>query len=172
MAEPDVHAVNVVTADGGEFLVDVGYGAPLRAPLPLDSAAPVSVSLGPERWELHPRDASGRSRLDHRRDGVVVHGYTVDPRPRRSEHFAAVIARSFRSDALFLNCLRILRHGPERSVSVRDREVTVITGGTVRATTLPSREALRDVVAVLLQIPEAVTDAALDALEERASERQ
>ena len=69
MSNPDVHMVSMVGLDGREFLVDVGYAAPLLEPLPRDSARDVVVELGRDRYVLRPQDAEGRSRLDLVRDG-------------------------------------------------------------------------------------------------------
>lgn len=164
MSRPDVHAVNIVHLDAREYLIDVGYGAPLFAPLPLDAPVPAAVRLGPESFVLHPRDAAGCSRLDHVRDGEIVHGYNVDPTPRDPDHFATVIAHSFRPDAEFLNRLRIVRHTPARSIALHNLRVTVTERGTVRERTLPGRDALRDEVEELFGIPREVTEEALAAL--------
>lgn len=164
MSLPDVHAVNIVAVEGREFLVDVGYGAPLLAPPPLDAREASTVALGPDRYVLHPRDTDGRSRLEHLREGAVVHGYTVDPTPRDPAHFAPVIAHSYRPESEFLNRLRIVRHTPARSISLSDLRVTVIEGDTVRERILPGPEALGTVVEILLGIPAAVTGEAVAAL--------
>ncbi|MBD3220962.1 hypothetical protein GF314_06935 [bacterium] len=164
MTRPDVHVVNVVTLDGEDWLVDVGYGAPLLAPLPLGSRRPQTVVRGAEQWTLQPRDTTGRSRLEHRRDGEVVHGYTLDPAARRTAYFAPMIADSFRPGAGFLTRLRVARHDGRRTISVRDRTVTVVDGDAVRQRILDADEELCGVVEVLLKIPASVTAEALAAL--------
>lgn len=120
MAEPDVHLVIRVTVDGRPWLVDAGYGAPFLHPLPLDLPAEQVVALGRERFVLRPRDAAGRSRLDHFRDGVLAHGYLAKPEPRTLEEFEGVIRRSFLPEAAFLNAVVLFRFSPGRSTAIRN----------------------------------------------------
>jgi arylamine N-acetyltransferase len=162
MTEPDVHVVNVVALDGREHLVDVGYAAPFFKPMALERTAPLTMTLGPESYVLNPRDARGRSRLDHLRDGEVVHGYTVTPGARRGAEFAAVVADSYRASASFLNCLRLVRHRPERSVSLRDGEAWINVAGARQVLQLPDRAALRAFVAAEFGVASAPLDEALD----------
>ena len=168
MGAPDQHLVNVVRLDGRPYLVDVGYGAPLRAPLALDRDAPQRVASGGETYVLHPAaPASGFSRLDHVRGGAVVHGYEVDPRPRRLQEFAGVVAASFRPEAAFLGQLRAVRHGPERSVSLKDFSAGITEDGRTRALVLAGRTELLDFAAAELGLRPALVAAACDALAAR-----
>lgn len=133
MDRPDVHLVNVVRLDDRPYLVDVGYGAPLFRPLPLDETRPQHLARASEAWVLHPADppaADGRHRLDHLRRGERVHGYAAAVRPRQLAEFAGVVADSFRDAAEFMNRLRLIRHAPARSVSLLDLsvEITETTG--------------------------------------------
>jgi len=168
MDEPDVHLVNVVTLGGRPHLVDVGYGAPLFAPLPLDAAEPRSVTVGRETYRLHPPDpATGRSRLDHLRGGERIHGYTVNPTPRRLGEFARVVVDSFRATAGFMNRLRIVRHTPARSVSLRDFTVEITEDGAARTVEFAGRETLLAFCEDDLGLRRAVVAAACDALAAR-----
>lgn len=161
MARPDVHVVNVVRLDGREWLVDVGYGAPLTAPLPLDADEPVTAAvLGRDRWVLRPNDG-GRAWVEHERDGEVVHGYAVDPTPRERAHFAGAIADSFAPEAEFLTRLRIVSHRPERSVLVRDRRVTVVSEGIARVKELNGAAEVAGVVEALVGVPAQMTREAI-----------
>jgi arylamine N-acetyltransferase len=164
MSRPDVHLVNVVSLAGRRWLVDVGYGAPFLGPMPLEDDDPVIIRRGLDRYRLYAATETSRPRLEHRHDGEVVHGYTLNPRARRLEEFASMVAASFRPEAPFLNRLRIVRHGAERTVAVRDLTVQVITGKHVRQRDLPDRDALLTVVEVLLQIPRDFLAEALAAL--------
>jgi len=167
MNRPDVHIVNVVHLDDRDLLVDVGYAAPLFSPLPLDAAGPVSVALGAERYVLHTRDADGRNRLDHLRDGEVIHGYTVDPTPREPAHFAPAVEDSFRPESEFLNCLRLVRHRPERSLSLHDLGITVIEGDAVRKIAATNVKELQGLIVDLFGIPASVSGAAITVLGDR-----
>ena len=61
MTNPDVHIVNMVTLDGGEYLVDVGYAAPFLKPLPRDLRRDHVVALGRDRYVLKPQDEQCRN---------------------------------------------------------------------------------------------------------------
>ena len=168
MDRPNVHMVGVVTLDDHDWLVDVGYAAPFKEPLALDLSHPVVVGHGPERYVLHPRDRDGRWRMDQERDEKVIHGYTFDRVARQPDEFQDVIAESFDPGAHFLNCLRIVRHQGERSIAVRDFAVQVTQGPVQRTRTLPDRDALLDVVTILLGISRAAVGEACDALATRS----
>lgn len=128
MLRPDVHIVVTVELDGHDLLVDAGYGAPFLDPFPLDAARSEEVSLGRERWVLLPRDGRGRSRLEHYRDGTLVHGYLAKPEPRPMSDFAAVVADSFRSDATFMRSLVISRFERGRSAVLHNLELVESVG--------------------------------------------
>lgn len=164
MDRPDVHLVNVVRLKGRSFLVDVGYGAPLFVPLPLDETRPQHLARGVEAWVLHPADADGRHRLDHLRHGERAHGYAVTVRPRRLAEFAPVVADSFRAAADFMNRLRLIRHAPARSVSLLDLSVEIAeaTGG--HAFTLSGRRDLLDFAEVEFGLGRGVLAEACDVL--------
>jgi len=165
MSAPNVHLVNVVTLDEARYLVDVGYGAPLRAPLPLDATADNDIRWGPFRYVLRPRDAEGRSRLDTYRHGVLSHGYTVTPTPRRIEDFAAVIAQSYADDATFMHALLIARYGVQRSVMLRNLTLYMQDGSERRTSAIPSPEALPDVIEREFGLPSDIVRQALDGVQ-------
>jgi len=168
METPDVHLVNLVTLDDRDYLVDVGFAAPLRHPMPLDEDHDQTVELGTERWVLRPRNADGRSRFDHFHGDEIIHGYTIKPEPRRLSEFATVVDHSFRPEAPFLSRLRAVRHRPDQSVMVRDATVTAVREGVLRERTLPHRTALRDVLTILLGIPPHMLDEAMNNLTKRS----
>jgi arylamine N-acetyltransferase len=120
MNNPDVHLVNMVTVDGHEYIVDVGYAAPFLKPLPRDLKEDYEIRLGNERYLLKPQDGKGRSCLEQYRDGELRHGYTVKPVPRQIGFFADVIAHSFTDDATFMNALLLVRFFPDSSVMINN----------------------------------------------------
>jgi N-hydroxyarylamine O-acetyltransferase len=109
MRTPEVHAVNMITIEGREYLADTGYAAPLLDPIPRDLDTDYEITLGRDRYVLKPQDANGCSRLELYRDGALCHGYLAKPAPRRLEDFSSVIAGSFSADATFLNCVLLAR---------------------------------------------------------------
>jgi N-hydroxyarylamine O-acetyltransferase len=161
MATPNVHMVNLVTLDRRRYLVDMGYGAPLRTPLPLDGADDREIAWGPFRYVLRPRDAAGRSRLDMFRDGVLTHGYTVIPAPRRLDDFAAVIADSFSEQATFMNALLVSRYGAQRSVMLRNLTLFATQDGRCTSDQAAGREQLPDIIEREFRIPREVARQAL-----------
>jgi N-hydroxyarylamine O-acetyltransferase len=162
MSAPDVHLVNTVDLAGRPYLVDVGYAAPFRSPLPLDLRRDHEVRWGGDRYVLKPRDPAGRSRMEHFRDGRLRHAYEVNPRPRRIEEFAPAIAASFDEGATFMNALLVARFAPRRSLTLRNLTLTEAReGGSVVHRTL-GRDDLPRAVERHFGIPEAVTRRALE----------
>ena len=154
MSSPDVHMVSIVSMEGREFLVDVGYAAPFLEPLPRDLATDYVVELGRDRYVLKPRDAAGRSRLEMYRDGALRHGYLAKPAPRRISDFEQVIADSYRDEATFMNALLLARFFPDRSVVIHNLTVVESRGTTSAIRTLSNREELARAIQESFGIPE------------------
>lgn len=165
MSAPDVHLVNVVELGGRPYLVDVGYAAPLVAPLPLDESRDQEVRWGPERYVLEPRDRAGRSRVGLHRDGALGHAYTLNPAPRRIEEFEPVIAASFDEKATFMNALLVARFRPAGSVTIRNLTVTEINGAACRVGRVPSAAEIPSLVERHFGISAGVTRRVLDGLD-------
>lgn len=120
MKNPHVHAVNMITIEGREYLVDTGYAAPLLEPIPRDLKTDYEIVLGRDRYVLKPQDANGCSRLQLYRDGALRHGYLAEPVPRKIEDFARVIRESFSPDATFLNAVLLARFRPHGSTVIHN----------------------------------------------------
>ena len=161
MSEPDVHLVSIVTLRGREHLVDVGYGAPFAAPMPLDLEQDLVIELGDERYVLRPRGDGGRSRMDLYRGGQLRHGYVVNPKPREIEEFAGVIERSFADGATFMNSLVIARFGSGGSRRLHNRRLVESRGRETRAIHIAPGASLPDVVAECFGVPAHVTREAI-----------
>jgi N-hydroxyarylamine O-acetyltransferase len=164
MSAPDVHVVNTVDLAGRRYLVDVGYGAPFHSPLPLDLERDHEVSWGGDRYVLRPRDSTGRSRVDAYADGRLRHGYRVNPRPRRIEEFARVIAASFDEGATFMNAVLVARFFPGLSVTLRNLTLREARESGSPAHRTLGREALPAAVERYFGIPEAITRQALEGI--------
>ncbi|MCP4655067.1 MAG: arylamine N-acetyltransferase [bacterium] len=160
MSSPDVHAVVMVTVEGREYLVDGGYAAPFYEPLPRDLGSEQSVEFGNERYVLRTQDENGRSRLDHYRDGKLIHGYLAKPQPRRLEHFDAIVRASYEDSATFLNAVMFRRFFPERSVTVYNHSLIVAGPKQAEVTRLDTRPALIDAIATHFEIPRRLVEAA------------
>lgn len=164
MSVPDVHLVNLVGLDGTPYLVDAGYAAPFLEPMPLDLTKDLEVPWGRDRYLLKPRDSSGRSRVEHYRDGRLRHGYLVNPARRRIGEFAGVIEDSFRESATFMNALLVVRFWRDRSVTLRN-----LTLSEESATSWRARDVARGELPLVVErefgIPRAIARQALDGVE-------
>jgi hypothetical protein len=81
------------------------------------------------------------------RDGELIHGYTVDPRPREIEHFEAEIRESYSESATFMKVAVVERFFEDRSMRYHNFTVTESRPDSSRSITLPNREALATAIA-------------------------
>jgi arylamine N-acetyltransferase len=156
MRREDVHVVIAVTIEGRELLVDVGYGAPLVEPLPLDASEDVVVRSGRDRYVLRPRDAAGRSRLELHRDGRAIHGYVAKPAPRDLEHFRPAIRGSFDADATFMRSLLLVRCEGGTCTTIEDLTLARSSADRTEVHPLPDRAALVEAIEREFGIPAAL----------------
>lgn len=164
MSAPDVHAVNVLTIDGREYLVDAGYGAPLLEPIPRDLERDFEVRLGPDRYVLKPQDANGCSRLDLYRDGVLKHGYLAKPAARNIEDFRKAIAQSFAANATFMNSVLLVRFFPRRSVVIHNLTLIESEQDSSKVSAFADSDALLAGIEKHFGIPRSVVSEAIDGL--------
>ncbi len=165
MSAPDVHVVNTVSLAARQYLVDVGYGAPFLSPLPLDLGHDQEVRWGSERYVLKPRDAAGRSRVELHRDGLLRHGYQVNPLPRRIREFESIIAASFDKNATFMNALLLVRFSPGRSLTLRNLTLSEARKGRSSVTQIPGPDALPAVIEQHFGIQQGITRLALEGVD-------
>jgi len=168
MSKPDVHVVSIVRLEGREYLVDVGYGAPFYEPMARDLDSEQEIVFGRNRYVVHSQDGRGRSRMDHFRDGRLIHGYVVRPVPRQIEHFNDVIRDSYGDAATFMNVVVIERFFSDRSVRFHNFTLTESMPDRATTTRLADHDELVDAVERHIGIPsdivrEAVEGIALEA---------
>jgi len=161
MSAPDVHVVGIVRQAGRELLVDVGYGAPFLAPMPLDLTTDHEIVLGGDRYVLRPRDADGRSRLELHRDGRLRHGYVVNPTARHIGEFTEVIDRSFEPTAVFMNAVVIARFVPGRSLVLHNRALIASEGAAREIRRLDDATNLAEAIEEHFGIPKDIAARAL-----------
>jgi arylamine N-acetyltransferase len=142
MKTPQVHALNIITIEGREYLADTGYPAPLLEPIPRDLATDYETTLGRDRYVLKPQDADGCSRLELYRGGVLRHGYLAKPAAKTIEDFSKVIAASFSADATFLNSVLLVRFYPGRSVLIHNLTLVESEGDKSTVHALSNRDEL------------------------------
>lgn len=165
MSRPDVHAVNIVTIDSREYLVDVGYGAPLATPFPLDTEVDLTVEFADDCYLLHPRNSDRTSRLDHLRHGSLIHGYTVKPAPRTPGFFTPVSIESFRPEAEFMNTITLARYSARESVIIRPHLMLRQAGRTLIRQRISSSGSLYQLIAEYFHIPGALIADSLDSMD-------
>ena len=164
MQTPGVHALNMVTTDGREYLADTGYAAPLLEPIPRDLVTDYEMALGRDRYVLKPQDASGCSRLELYRDGILRHGYLAKPAPKTIEDFSQVIAASFSADATFLNSVLLTRFYPGRSVLIHNFALVESEGNKSTMRELTNRDQLIDAIEGRFGIPREIVSEAVGQL--------
>lgn len=164
MSNPDVHLVSMVEVEKRQYLVDAGYAAPFMDPLPRDLDFDLVIELGRDRYVLEPQDEQGRSRLEMYRDGIVKHGYTAKPEPRRISDFDRVIADSFREEATFMNAILLARFFPGRSLAIHNLTVTESRAEAWHSRTVADTEELVQAVADNFGIPPEITREAVNGL--------
>jgi arylamine N-acetyltransferase len=168
MTRPDVHMVSIVRLEGREYLVDVGYGAPFYGPMPRDLEKEHEVVFGTNQFVLHPRDNRGRSRMDHLRDGKIIHGYLAKPEPRGIEHFDEVVRNSYSDTATFMNVVVIERFFPDRSLRFHNFDLTESTPDCSTTSRLSDKKELVEAIEHHCAFPgemvrEAIADISLEA---------
>jgi len=127
MTNPNVHTCIRVKGGpglpaGAGFHIDVGFAAPFRDPVPLDSL-PYTVTEGTHRYvfDRHKRGIA----LTFQSGPDPSQSYIAHEPPRKHEDFAEIIRASFRPDAHFLNRLRIARFFEDHSVELLDRTMSI-----------------------------------------------
>jgi N-hydroxyarylamine O-acetyltransferase len=157
MLKPDVHIASAVIMGGREFLVDVGYAAPFLVPIPRDLAMDYIIALGSDRYVLKPQDEEGHSHMELYRDGILKHGYLINPEPRQFHDFQQAIADSYREEATFMNALLLARFSPGWSLVIHNLTMIESEGTTTHIQALTSRDELSQVIAEHFGIPREIT---------------
>ncbi|MBI5267266.1 MAG: arylamine N-acetyltransferase [candidate division Zixibacteria bacterium] len=165
MNRPDVHVVTIVTVEGREFLVDVGYAAPFLDPMPLDLTDDYRIRLAEDHYHLRPRDQNDRWRLEMHRNGEIIHGYLVNPLPRTIDHFAPAILDSYRPAGTFMTSLLLTRFSPGRSARINNMSVRLTNGQACQTHEMKTSAELFDAIEEHFGIPAAITAEALEGLD-------
>lgn len=166
MNHPDVHIVNIVRIDERDYLVDVGYAAPLLWPIPLDLDHAWEYTLGRDRFVVCRQTADGRAKLQMFRDGLLRHGYAVNPARRRIEEFAEVVADSFSGRATFMNALLVVRFFEHRSLAINNLDLIESTPYATTVTKVVDKAALPKIIKAHFNIPIEISTIALTVLGE------
>lgn len=165
MATPNVHTCIRVRLDGAEYHVDVGYGAPFRAPIPLRDL-PVEIEEGSERYILGRNDESKEITLGTYSGRDRVHGYRAHNEPRTPEFFRQTVLDSYLPGKTFMSCLRIARYFEHGSAQLRDRSLEVISGKTRTVKELKTADDLQAAIKGPLAMPRCPVRSAVGVLED------
>lgn len=161
MTRPDVHLVNVVTLGDREYLVDAGYAAPFFSPMPLDLTRNWAFTFGRDTYVLAPKDCEGHSRVEIFRDGSVRHGYRVNPRARRIDEFAEVVAHSYTDDATFMNAVLLVKFFDHRSIAINNLEIIESSETSFSVTRIPDSTLLPATIERIFDISHEISEIAL-----------
>ena len=93
-----------------------------------------------------------------------MHEYTLKPEPWFIKRKLKILRDSFHPDGPFLNRLRIVRHVPGRSVSLRNFTVEIVAGDILSTVELNGRADLVDFVTAEFGIAPAAVIEACDVL--------
>ena len=162
MSTPDVHTCIRVTIDGVAYHVDVGFAAPLREPIRLDSL-PVEVNEGVNRFVLHHE--GDRVRLAEFAGEKPGAGYLAHDPPRTRAYFDPVVADSFRLTSTFMRWLRVSRVFDGYSVDLTNRTLKRHENGQTTVIELQSLAELKAAVAVQFGMPRCDVEGAVRVLE-------
>ena len=152
-APPNGHMISMVSVDGEEVIVDVGYGAPFLRPLPRDLHGDYVITLGRDRYVLRPRNQDGRTRLELYRDGQLRHGYLAKPEALHIDQFKEVIERSYSDTAPFLNTILLARFWPTGMLALHNFQVVESSGSESRFRWLNNREEIVSSIHNLFGMP-------------------
>ncbi|MCP4702993.1 MAG: arylamine N-acetyltransferase [candidate division Zixibacteria bacterium] len=165
MSEPDVHLVNIVSLDGREFLVDVGYAATFMEPLPLDLDQDYIISGGYNRYVLKPKNKNGNSYLELYQENQLTHGYMVKPICRKIEYFKQVIEESYQNSSLFMHSLLMVRTYPGRSIRIHNLSVIESEGAEYKVYQIKNKHELSKVIEEKFSISQDIVSEVIENLE-------
>lgn len=157
MSEPEVHTVILVNIEGREFLVDVGYGAPLTPPISLDLTTDHIVSSGNDTFVLKPRDHRKYWPMEHYRKGELIHGYAFKNQPRDFSHFQGAVKDSFSPNSEFMKNIRIIKCLPHYSLTINNLSVIKSYPRSTEITKCANIEELAAVAEKHFKIPKDIT---------------
>lgn len=165
MSNPDVHTSIRVRLDLREYHIDVGYGAPFSAPMPLDRL-PYEIRNGRFRYVLDGTSTPDRYEMAHWRGNERIHGYAVHGPPRDFAYFRGTIEDSYLPGKTFMTWLRIARCFEDHSVDLIDRTLTIHREGQSRDYELNSMKEVRSAVDDELRMPRSPVEEAIEVLEQ------
>ena len=165
--DPFAHALLKVTEDGTSYLVDVGLGAPLEEPIPVDSL-PLRVDSGDWVYTFERRGDDGSFVLTTSLCGATTRAAVIPPTPRALTDFAPTALRRHNPDSTHLRHLRITRvFAASRVVTLSDRTLATTHHNETKRRSFADLEALSLAVSEDLQLPNMPLAQAVSVLKKR-----
>ncbi len=161
MENPDVHLVNIVTVEGKEYQLDMGYAAPFYKPMPRFLDHDIKIHHGADTYLLKPMDSDGHSRTVLMRNGEVFHGYLAKPTPRRIEYFEEIIWDSFTDNSTFMKSLLMVRFYRDHTISIRNMKAFKIHRSEFEDKIIKDRVELADLIFTNFEMPLDIVQKAL-----------
>ncbi len=170
MSTPNVHTCMRVRVEGRAYHVDVGYGAPFRAPVPLDRL-PVEIRDGTERFVLRRSEDTGEVTVGVFSGRDRLHGYRVHDEPRTFDFFRQTVLDSYLYGKTFMSCVRVARFTGEGSAHLRNCVLTVNEAGKQATRELRNMSELQAAFAGPLGMPRCPVHEAVAVLEQVTGQR-
>lgn len=158
MNNPDVHLTNVINIDSKKYLVDVGYGAPLFNPIPMDIKEVYSINHGFDKYSYFPINEKGLFQIKQFRGNKIKHGYIVKPFERDIKEFEKVIEDSFAPSSTFLNRITIIKFDHTSSVSVRNYSLIKIKDKEVEKVHLANKDEIIKKITTNFNLPRDIVE--------------
>jgi N-hydroxyarylamine O-acetyltransferase len=160
----DAHIVTIAKIEDREFLVDTGYAAPFTEAIPLDLSYNYILELGNDSYVLKPWDNNKPRQLELYRNGVLSHGYSINPMPRHIGEFKQVIADSYNAAATFMNALLLTRFDASHFLIIHNMTMTEARGIVANNYPLGSTEQLISTIESRFGIPAEIVKESLTRL--------
>lgn len=164
ISKPNSHMVIIVNINNSDFLIDVGYGAPLFYPISLDLDEDFILKFGRDKFILKPKDKNSFSKLELVRDGKLVHGYSLNPESRKIEDFDNVINDSFKDESLFMNSLLVSKYVSGKFITIHNFELIESDQRASTVTKIANKEELVNLIHDIFKISRNITSDLIDDL--------
>ncbi len=161
MNQPDVHLVNIVTLDGHDYIIDVGYAAPFDHPLPRDLEEKYIIELGRDKYILMPKDRNGNSKMELYRDGKLIHEYLAKPIHRPIEYFQPAITDSYLNESTFMSSLLLAKIFNNRSLVIYNLSIIKSVGSEFSIQPIANRDDLTMAIEKHFLIPRNIASEAI-----------
>ncbi len=156
--------VIIVRLNDSDFLVDVGYAAPLLYPISLDLDEEFITAFGRDKFVIKPKDINSQTKLELFRDGDLMQEYLLNHENRNIEDFNEVINDSFRDDSTFMNCLLVSKYISGKYIMIHNFELIESDQRASKITKIKDKTELVNLVQEIFHISKNITSDVIDDL--------